>query len=227
MPSARMPAAIGGRFGPRRTTSSRARRTRTGRPCSVGEAARDGADLGGELAAERTAVGERRGRLAAGRAPRRVGLEVARLDPRRAQRPHPVAVGDRRAATSPPPSSGAPAPCRPAGGPRPGSRRPPTRPSRRARRRGRRPARCRRRSRPPRRRRRARPAGAPRPRGRPGGRRPPFCAARSAGPGRSDRAGRRRGSAASRCNGRDGRRGRGRRRWSSLAPRARGRRRGR
>ena len=34
MPSARSPAAIGGRFGPRRTTSSRVYSTRTGRPCS-------------------------------------------------------------------------------------------------------------------------------------------------------------------------------------------------
>ena len=34
VPSARTPAAIGGRFGPQRTASSRANRTRTGRPCS-------------------------------------------------------------------------------------------------------------------------------------------------------------------------------------------------
>ena len=33
VPSARTPAAIGGRFGPRRTTSSRVNRTRTARPC--------------------------------------------------------------------------------------------------------------------------------------------------------------------------------------------------
>ena len=47
VPSARMPAAIGGRFGPRRTTSSRVYRTRTGAAVLVGEAAGDRADLAG------------------------------------------------------------------------------------------------------------------------------------------------------------------------------------
>ena len=69
---------------PRRTA------TRTGAAVLVGEAAGDGADLGRHLAAERPAVGERRRRLAARRAPRRVRLEVARLDPRRLQRAGPV-----------------------------------------------------------------------------------------------------------------------------------------
>ena len=47
----------------------------------------------GDLAAERAAVGQRRRRLAARHAPRRVGLEVAGLDPRRAQRAVPSPAG--------------------------------------------------------------------------------------------------------------------------------------
>ena len=86
--------SIGGRLGPSRTTSSREYTTRTVRPRRVDEFARG---IGRErllLAAERAAVGERRRRLASGFAPRRVGLEVRGLDPRRRE-PH-AAVRQRQ-----------------------------------------------------------------------------------------------------------------------------------
>ena len=77
-------AAIGGRFGPSRTKSSREYTTRTVAPSSVGELARAATGASDvDLAAERAAVRERRRGLAAGLAPRRVGLEVGGLDPAR------------------------------------------------------------------------------------------------------------------------------------------------
>ena len=90
MPSAAMPAATGGRFGPRRTTSSRDHSTRTGRPCS--SASRRASPATGEspLAAEGAAVAEGEAGLAPGHAPRGVGLQVGRLDPGGAQRQGPV-----------------------------------------------------------------------------------------------------------------------------------------
>ena len=51
-PSASAPPATGGRLGPRRTTSSRSRRTRTGRPCSSARARAAAATTG--LACRRT-----------------------------------------------------------------------------------------------------------------------------------------------------------------------------
>ena len=85
-----------------RAPARRARRVRARSPSRRATAGTDGC----RLAAERAAVGQRRRRFATGRAPRRVGFEVAGLDPRRAQREVPVAVGqvermpqrDRRAA---------------------------------------------------------------------------------------------------------------------------------
>ena len=74
----------------------------------VGQAAGDGADLGVHLAAERATVGERRRRLAAGRAPGGVGLQVAGLDPGRLQRAAPSPRPARPPATSPAPSSAGP-----------------------------------------------------------------------------------------------------------------------
>ena len=99
------------------------------------------------LAPEGTAVGQRRGRLTPGLAPRGVGLQVGRLDPRRAQGQVPVAVGHGSRAAPARPWCGGPAPCPAAGGPRPGSRPRPSRPRRRARPPARRPGRGRRRSR--------------------------------------------------------------------------------
>ena len=61
-------------------------------------------------------------------APRGVGLEVGRLDPRGAQRERPVARGQRQRRSRPPASCAGPAPCRPAGEPPRASRRPPSRP---------------------------------------------------------------------------------------------------
>ena len=74
----RRPAAASG---PRRTTSSRLSSTRTGRPCSSASARAASPTSECELAAEGAAVGQRGVRLAAGLAPRRVGLEVGGLDP--------------------------------------------------------------------------------------------------------------------------------------------------
>ncbi len=93
-PSPRTPAAIGGRFGPSRTTSSRDASTRTTRPCrSASSRAALIAD-GVDLATERASVGQRRRRLSSGRAPRRVRLEIGGLDPLGLQRQGPVAVGN-------------------------------------------------------------------------------------------------------------------------------------
>ena len=78
---------------PERTASSRESSTRTGRPCWSASSRAAAGDRRVDLAAEGAAVGQRRRRLAAGLAPRRVGLEVGRLDPRRAQGERPVAVG--------------------------------------------------------------------------------------------------------------------------------------
>ena len=66
------------------------------RPCSSARRRATAATSRVDLAAERPAVGERRRRFAARRAPRGVGLEVAGLDPGRLQRAIPVA---RRAAS--------------------------------------------------------------------------------------------------------------------------------
>ena len=123
-------------------------RTSTGRPCRSASG-RAAAGAGEATLPRRRRRWRAATRLAAGLAPRRVGLEVGRLDPRRAQRAVPVAGRQRRAAARPPPSCAGPAPCRPRPAPRRASRRRPSRRRRRARRRARRPARCRRRS-PPR-----------------------------------------------------------------------------
>ena len=77
------PAAASGR-GARRPRGAHS--TRTGRPCASASARAAAGTGEAQLAAEGPAVGERAGGLAAGRAPRRVGLEVGRLDPGRAQR---------------------------------------------------------------------------------------------------------------------------------------------
>ena len=118
-------AEIGGRFGPRRTTSSREYTTRTVRPrCAASSRAASGAQRV-LLAAERAAVRERRRRLAAGLAPRRVGFEVRGLDPRRRE-PH-AAVRhrqQRQRRTRRRPSCAGPAPC-----PRRCARLRPTRPT--------------------------------------------------------------------------------------------------
>ena len=153
-------AAIGGRFGPRRTTSSREYTTRTARPkrsASSRAAPRRGRV---RLAAERAAVRERRRGLAPGLAPRRVGLEVRGLDPLRRElhatrraRGHPVeqrrARVDRRAPALHLARRG-PAPRaatrrRPSAGPRPRPHRRSS-PAGAAPRRARRAARCRRRT---------------------------------------------------------------------------------
>ena len=96
VPSARTPAASGGRLAPRRTQSSRLYSTRTGTTVLIGQSACDGADLAVDLGAERPAVRQWRRRLATRRTPRRVGLEVRGLDPRRAQRPAPAARRHRQ-----------------------------------------------------------------------------------------------------------------------------------
>ena len=77
-----------------RTTSSRENTTRTARPVSSARRRATARHRGGQLAAEGSAVGERRDRFAAGLAPRRVGLEVAGLDERRPQREIPGAGRD-------------------------------------------------------------------------------------------------------------------------------------
>ena len=94
VPSASAPPANGGRLGPIRTTSSRFRRARTGRPCWSASRRAAAPTTLSRLAAEGPAVGERRGGLAAGSAPRGVGLQVGRLDPRGAQRRCPLAARD-------------------------------------------------------------------------------------------------------------------------------------
>ena len=91
-------AATGGRLGPRRTTSSRrpehpdrragARRPGAGRRSATGECS---------LPPKAPPLAQRRGRLAAGPAPRGVGLDVGRLDPGGLQGEGPVA---RRAAST-------------------------------------------------------------------------------------------------------------------------------
>ena len=127
-PSTTALAAIGGRFGPRRTTSSRENRTRTARPVCVGELARRARHRRRLLAAERTTVRERRGRLATGCAPRRVRLEVGGLDPRRGE-PHAARRASAAAggAASARPSCAGPAPSPRGRAPRAATRRRPTR----------------------------------------------------------------------------------------------------
>ena len=202
VPSARTPAAIGGRFGPEAHDVLAGVQDPHRPAVLVGEPAGDGADLAGDLAAERAAVGERRRRLTARLAPRRVGLEVARLDPRRLQRAVPVARRhvDRprqRRRRAPALARG-----RRGGGPRPASRPPPTR-----RRRPDRDQRVGRRgvvgeaavtARP----RRRRAAGV---RPRASARAAPAASVGIGGPGRVERQRRPRRSAASRCSGRGGR----------------------
>ena len=142
----------------------------------IGQAAGHGRHLGRHLAAERAAVGQWRCRLAARRAPRRVGLDVAGLDPGGAQRAVPsTGLGTSNGQVSA--DRRAPPLHLPGGrrAPRPASRRPPTPRWPTARRRGHRPARCRRRSRL-----------APAPHGRrPVARCRPSMAARSAAAARS------------------------------------------
>ena len=223
LPSARTPAASGGRFGPQRTASSRANRTRTGRPCSSARRRATAPTSLADLAAERAAVGQR-----ASPARRRARTTTHRSPGSRARptscaacapTPRPAA----RAATAAGRWSAGPAPCRPRLGPRSASRRPPTppcdanapRPARRA-------ARCRRRSRPgrarpPRRRPAARgPRSSPaaprrRPIGDPGVRRGSAAPDRRAPP---------RGWSASRCTGRGGPGAPGRPPPRSAGPRA-------
>ena len=145
---ARRPRRSAGASGPRRTASSRDSSTRTAPAVPSASVLATPVHRGRDLAAEGAAVGERGRRLAAGLAPRRVGLEVGGLDPGRAQGRRPVAVGQRRAAARPRPWSAAlHLAGRGAGlGQRLADR--PSRRGRRARRPARRAARCRRRSRP-------------------------------------------------------------------------------
>ena len=65
---------------------------------AIGQFACDRPQVTVVLGTERAPVGQRRGRRSAGRAPRGVGLEVARLDPARPQGgiPRPVRDGERR-----------------------------------------------------------------------------------------------------------------------------------
>ena len=72
--------------------------TRTARPCSSASSRAAAGRERSRLAAERAAVRERARRLAAGFAPRRVGLEVGGLDP--ARREAHTAVGQAAAAAS-------------------------------------------------------------------------------------------------------------------------------
>ena len=139
--SHRATAAIGGRFGPSRTTSSReiddAHRTTGARRRARGPRPATGDR---RLAAEGAAVGQRRGRLAAGRAPRRVGLEVGGLDPaggeahaaRHRLRAARAAARDPRWCADPAPCPRAPAP-RAASRPRPSPGRPRSSPGPRSR----------------------------------------------------------------------------------------------
>ena len=93
-----------------------ARRARARRPAARG---RGRAPARSALPPKAPPLASGRPRLAARLAPRGVGLEVGRLDPRGPQRQVPVAVGQRRAAARRPPWCAGPAPCRPARGPRP------------------------------------------------------------------------------------------------------------
>ena len=90
VPSARTPAASGGRFGPQRTTSSRANRTRTGRPCSSASRRATSPTSLVTLPPKAPPLASAVAGSPPGHAPRRVGLEVAGLHPRRAQRARPL-----------------------------------------------------------------------------------------------------------------------------------------
>ena len=114
VPSAPTPAAIGGRFGPSRTVSSRDSSTRTGRPCSSARrrAAAGAGDV--DLAAEGAAVGQR------ATPARRPARTTTRRSRGRRARPTVVRsvaaqspVGQRRAGARRRPSCAGPAPCRP------------------------------------------------------------------------------------------------------------------
>ena len=202
-----IPAAIGGRFGPSRTTSSRASTTRTARPWrSARRPRRPRRHRCRALPPKAPPLAERRWPARRRHAPRGVRFEVGGLDPRRAQRSRPVAVrhasGHESGAVVRRPGT---LPGR-AGGPRSASRRPPTSRRRRA---------------PPRARRRARASSAkpPRPRATVRADRAAACdppaaraggAAAIAGRGRArpavpNRARPPRRSSASPCTGRGGR----------------------
>ena len=109
------PAAIGGRFGPERTTSSRLYSTRTGRPWRSARRLATAATSLVALPPNAPPLAERRHRLATRRAPRGVRLEVARLDPCGLQRASPVA---RRELDRPGRRGRRPAALHLAGGPR-------------------------------------------------------------------------------------------------------------
>ena len=209
-PPAPPPTRRGAARGDRRSLRAHAARCPRGtaapapaRPCSSASAR--AAPVTGDvtLRTEGAAVGERRRRLAPGRAPRRVGLEVGGLHPGRPERDRPVAVRQRRAGARPRPSCAGPAPCRPRRGPRPASRRPTSRRGRRAPRRARPAARCRRRSRPRRGRPPARPAAGCAPRSWPAGS-PPRGRGRVDGVARARPPSRPRRSSASPCSGTGG-----------------------
>ena len=112
VPSARTPAAIGGRFGPRRTTSSRVYRTRTGTAVLVGQAAGDG----GRPRWRPCRRTPRRWRAASpARRPARTTTRRARGSPARPTSSAACAPSRRRArrpATSAARSCAGPAPCR-------------------------------------------------------------------------------------------------------------------
>ncbi len=95
--------ATGGRFGPRRTTSSRVHSASTGRPCASASSRASSVTARTPLPAERTAVGERRRGSAARETPARVRFEIRRLDPGRLQGERPVPIGqlDRMAQRAP------------------------------------------------------------------------------------------------------------------------------
>ncbi len=112
VPSSRSATASGGRFGPRRTTSSRRHSTRTGAPASSASfLARAGTGLC-RLPPNAPPLAERRGGRPARTAPAGVRLDVGRLDPARLQRQRPVALGRRHRDGTTPPCCCVPAPAR-------------------------------------------------------------------------------------------------------------------
>ena len=87
------PAATGGRFGPRRTTSSRLYSTRTARPCSPARRRATSRTSWAALPPNAPPLANTLTGSPPGNAPRRVGFEVTGLDPCGAQRPRPIARG--------------------------------------------------------------------------------------------------------------------------------------
>ena len=128
-PRSRRPAArrrSAGRFGPRRTTSSREKTTRTGRPyrSASSRAAAGAGDA--SLAPEGPPIGGGVGGLAAGQAPRRVRLQVGRLHPGGLEDEVPVARRHLERVAQLPAAAPALDLARTRPGPRPGSRPPPS-----------------------------------------------------------------------------------------------------